>query len=465
MRFILFTCGVLAIDLAFGELGLQSIDTQFQELQSIHKSPCTQAALREFIQECTAKGADSVDVDIRISLAVKLSICELEETEVDYPDCCKSLTLIGDFKRCIQEFRKNSQLWTTYSGNYRKLRTICFEEAFPFMKDHVVDLFYNITKVYSGFFNETVKASQTAELFRGTIEKRFEDLIDLMTQLLHSRQHQEEEMQQDFEIFEASMVTAYSKAKSDIVDISAGIYNNINGISNELRHVNALVTDTISRFNDMNNEFNEQGNIFGERHKEITSNAVNDILKMKNFLEEGMKTSVLMKDSLENNYHMSNQVNAGLQTFDFNMKEWLTNIDITAVAAFDDFSNHVVSKADDFAKAVDTRLQTVIERTDTLHHQLQSRLKNVTNTVIDMENQLSRITIPLFFSGVSVAFQGYVTNTILAFRLMGLMALILLLFVSILKRNIHKLINVLYSMTPGIATALLLRILISHYWV
>lgn len=128
------------------------------ELATIHTSACTYNALKQYLDQCTATSFDLVDSHLRLELAVKLSICEFEEAAVDFPAICKALQERRDYFDCVQQFRGSSQLWTTYSGNYRRLRSMCYEESYPHAKNHIIELFANITKVYSGFY-ETLLAS------------------------------------------------------------------------------------------------------------------------------------------------------------------------------------------------------------------------------------------------------------------------------------------------------------------
>ncbi|OBA19040.1 Tht1-domain-containing protein, partial [Metschnikowia bicuspidata var. bicuspidata NRRL YB-4993] len=133
---------VLGNDLS---LFASEIGSQFKDLYQSQQLLCSQNALYEFINECQLRGADSVSPKLRIQLAVKLSICEFKEANVEYPKSCQNVECDEDFEICVQEFLESPQLWTTYSGHYRRLRSVCYEEAVPFIRHNILDLFFNVT--------------------------------------------------------------------------------------------------------------------------------------------------------------------------------------------------------------------------------------------------------------------------------------------------------------------------------
>ena len=180
MWFLLLWC--VSAELVFD---MEPLEAGFQEL-AVHRNTCTYSAVHEFVVQCRENGLDSIDAYLRLQLAVKLSVCEFTEAAVEYPESCKLLPETGaqeQYLDCVGALRGVSQFWTTYSGNYRRLRLLCYEEQMPFMKDSILDLYFNITKLYAQMF---ASASSSAESMKRTHNESLSkatDLRDLLSML------------------------------------------------------------------------------------------------------------------------------------------------------------------------------------------------------------------------------------------------------------------------------------------
>lgn len=190
--FVLFV-PTLAIDFS----GLNFVDETLTSLANYHTSPCTYDALAEYIDQCSEKSFDLVDSLLRLQLAVKLSICEFEEASVEYPDECKHLSTKEDFSECVQKFRASSQLWTTYSGNYRKLRSLCYEESLPYTKYHIIELFANITNAYAEFYNSMKGSFHAASAQQDEMKAKIHQLLELVNDAIEKKKVQFDEFHQD----------------------------------------------------------------------------------------------------------------------------------------------------------------------------------------------------------------------------------------------------------------------------
>ncbi|SCU85680.1 LADA_0D08966g1_1 [Lachancea dasiensis] len=128
-----------------------------------YRSYCAGEALREFLPRCMQNGIETLDPQLRVQAAIKLSFCEFQESGLEVtPHRCLDLSLEGS-KRCMDQMRSSPQWWTTYSGNYQRLSTLCYENSLPFEKEQLVELFLNITKIYASF-SEKLDAELTRKL-------------------------------------------------------------------------------------------------------------------------------------------------------------------------------------------------------------------------------------------------------------------------------------------------------------
>lgn len=167
---------------------IEPFEAGFQEL-SAHRTTCTYNALQEFTDECRKRGAENIDPNLRLELAVRLSICEFVEAGVEYPEPCLEISYRKDkqlrncYKECVAAFRAVPQFWTTYSGHYRKLRLLCYEELAPFLKDSILDLFLNVTRLYSQFFTSAERSSVSIFKTNEEVVLKIHHLNDLMSSL------------------------------------------------------------------------------------------------------------------------------------------------------------------------------------------------------------------------------------------------------------------------------------------
>lgn len=166
LLFFILLCSAL-------ELSFPSLENRFLQLVP-ETSPCITDALAEFIAQCSEKGVEGLEPDLRLRLAVRLSVCEFIEAGVQYPSVCN----LNDYKACVQQFRDVAQMWTTYSGNYRKLRSVCFEEALPFVKHDILNLFLNVTKVYAEFYGAASESYVNLRAYFEDFARALSDMKD-----------------------------------------------------------------------------------------------------------------------------------------------------------------------------------------------------------------------------------------------------------------------------------------------
>lgn len=184
------------------------------------ESLCTHDAVFEYLEDCSSRGVDSVEPLVRLRLAVRLSVCEFRAAKVEYPESCKFLNSHDTYNQCVQAFRANSQLWTTYSGNWRKLRSMCHEEAAPFIKTQILNLYFNVTELFSQFFQSASESYADSEKFSqaaaSKLNTTLQAILDMQTRVEvfeHTLQVLLEKMELMIETSQESWDTAQSRAE------------------------------------------------------------------------------------------------------------------------------------------------------------------------------------------------------------------------------------------------------------
>lgn len=110
---------------------LAPIFTQFCELAP--PPSCFRSVLRQIMPEC-----DTLSDDDRAAFAVRLTLCELALAHIRPPrQCAAATTDVGATllhndrvtrSKCLRQLEENPQFWTSFSGNFRSIRTICLSE-------------------------------------------------------------------------------------------------------------------------------------------------------------------------------------------------------------------------------------------------------------------------------------------------------------------------------------------------
>jgi len=97
------------------------------------RSSCHGEATSSLWVDCAAFKGDALDVDVKISYAVMLAICEFKSTGVSYPSECKRLGTVGPAaykitparQKCIKKLEEKPQHWTTLSNNIQNAVALC----------------------------------------------------------------------------------------------------------------------------------------------------------------------------------------------------------------------------------------------------------------------------------------------------------------------------------------------------
>lgn len=167
------------------------------------KSHCVTEALKSFLPICLEQGIEFVDSALRVEAAVKLSICEFKASGLEHiPNSCDSWD-IDSMMECMIRLESSAQWWTTYSGNYQRLSSICFENSLPYEKQQILDLFLNVTRMYNDI-SDALRA-QVHEIISDTesaSRKHLENMANMFQEYMNAfskrAKSNEEDIENDF---------------------------------------------------------------------------------------------------------------------------------------------------------------------------------------------------------------------------------------------------------------------------
>ena len=220
--------GVICYDYPLALSNLANYSTVLLNLGR-HQDECTTKALEQLLPVCIESGVEHVSTDLRRLVAVKLAICEFKNSNILFPSSCHNLPLNIDF--CILDLEKSPQFWTSFSGYYRDIDTICFQASVPYQKDHILQLYYNISSIHEQMvvdfhqfhqhskvtYQEWYSKFQELSLFANV---SFEQFYGVLTSSNESLHHFDEYMHQFVKTWMGSVKFTTNEMSSNLNDIA-----------------------------------------------------------------------------------------------------------------------------------------------------------------------------------------------------------------------------------------------------
>lgn len=214
------------------------------------ESTCVKNALQVFLPRCLKLGIESIDSALRVETAARLSICEFEESGLEaIPATCQSED-INSLMECMIQLESSNQWWTTYSGNYQRLPTICFENALPYEKEQILQLFLNVTGIYEDFsegmtsqlYEVLSKFNLVSDEYIQALSQMLQNNMDNYTReaQMHKEQIKREYNQQREDIHELALhnreelTTQFERKDSEFMEILTSVQSLIKNIELEL---------------------------------------------------------------------------------------------------------------------------------------------------------------------------------------------------------------------------------------
>lgn len=435
----------------------QDSQASMSELAAYHTSPCTYKALKQYLDQCTETSFDLVDSQLRLELAVKLSICEFEEARVRFPEKCASLNSHQDFLDCVHEFRASSQLWTSYSGNYRKLRTMCYEELYPHAKNHIIELFLNITLVYSGFYESLLHSFDSVSGRQSELSEQLEILLKVVNEAISQKLKEMEYLERE----NLEYVLRTQKLYSDFeMEISKGLGGILSGTS-DMKDVLDTVKEDTSNMGEEFRKFAREVSVTGTELAVSQNIERNAIMEQYHDLWVSLSQSQNMALQLEMFIHNIAQ-DAHLQ-----LKLVLANLESMSHLN-QEISNFLVSFADFYLGlshnttllaanigAISDTAEIAREKIDSELLRVLSVVSNVTDSVSDLSLKFSQFLssklTAMFLTLISYFIQVLATTGI--FIVGGIL---------IFYAAKSKLLRFLIGLVPGLFIGLVLRLAIQN---
>lgn len=300
-------------------------------LQSYPNSECIKLALSPILPQCT-KGIEAFDPRLRRVLAIKLSICEFENSGLYYPPACDNIDSESYITNCISSLEQSPQYWTTYSGYYRELHTICYEQSLPYEKDNLINLFSNITIIYTEFFSELKKSKAYSDDVHLDMVEKLENLERMMNAHLKTQEGTIQKMDINMDQYNEKMISVLEASLSSMQS-NLELYNShIIGMESYLDGLNldmAQIVGGIARIKDILND--------GLQNIQSLSNEAG--LALKDILSESLMLKGVTIENTQNSRNLQNLITSDLLGISSQLKENSNHILIQKQAISSEFKN------------------------------------------------------------------------------------------------------------------------------
>ncbi|CAK7894224.1 nuclear fusion protein Kar5p [[Candida] anglica] len=399
---LIFLCAFGICDLAVQDLLL--IENQFQSLAT--KTKCVKEALSHVLPECATLGIDSVDIALRKLSALKLSICEFENSGIQYPTICRQVTTLNDCGSCITELEKSPQFWTTYSGNYREIGSICYAESLPFEKDQILNLYSNITKLYNEFqFRMRESNSEfetTNQYLMEQMEYVFSKIEQLSLKIVKEGEILKRKNSEYFHELENTLISTLQHTSNldlDMKDMSGGIINSLAKINSYINEVvqQSELSGVVSKLSEMDEKYIKSYHALTAESERSLSKIQDNLQQINTFAVEGLDASFLLQESLNSN-------NLAASDLSTSLKESINLI-----------SNHNLHLKEDFADALCVLTEKIVIRVsntiEDINVQLYDSFQSIDNQIYIIEDRLEYMdqklsNVTMQFDTIIIFFQS-----------------------------------------------------------
>lgn len=261
------------------------------------KSTCVKDALKLFLPQCIANGLESIDAETRVETAIKLSICEFQASGLgEIPENCM-VDDLGSMMDCMFELESSSQWWTTYSGNYQRLSSICYENLLPFEKEQILKLFLNITELYDSF-GDDVDTKLNHLMFQ--MEQDSQNFLDDLARMFRNYDNELRNATESNRIILENDLSSFRNKVNDVLyetseQLEVQIIEKNSQLMNEVDTVHHIMSDLADELakNDIKSKINDL--------KDDSLNNLQDLVEMSNDVKEYYsRNNKLVNTELEN---------------------------------------------------------------------------------------------------------------------------------------------------------------------
>lgn len=365
------------------------------------RSKCVKDALKDIIPECMRLGVDSIEPGLQKKAAIQLSICEFENSKVTYPSSCYNMINDNDFDSCIFDIERAPQYWTTFSGYYREITKICYEESLPFEKEQIISLYSNITKLYSKMFQDLNDSYKDSTHIQQTMKNEFKELQRMMKVILDQNEKTSEEVKEKYEEFSeqySSMLLTsleiskkFSLGTENLVEDMA---NNIKYLDFELSRISIAIEDLDfeTKLTDMKNSVLDDVRNLSDESISLLDSILTNLESLDILSQDAQNITNGISQSLKKNEVLSNNMNNALIETDTQLHEHNEVIRFEfeeTISYLSQFSDQAIDNAiRDTSEEITKHVATFIDSINLRLEETTTKLEEVIYNIDDLSDKV-----------------------------------------------------------------------------
>ena len=365
------------------------------------RSKCVKDALKDIIPECMRLGVDSIEPGLQKKAAIQLSICEFENSKVTYPSSCYNMINDNDFDSCIFDIERAPQYWTTFSGYYREITKICYEESLPFEKEQIISLYSNITKLYSKMFQDLNDSYKDSSHIQQTMKNEFKELQRMMKVILDQNEKTSEEVKEKYEEFSEQYSSMLLTSLEISKNFSLGTENIVEDMANsikyldfELSRISFAIEDLgfETKLTDMKNSVLDDVRNLSDESISLLDSILTNLESLDILSQDAQNITNGISQSLKKNEVLSNNMNNALIETDTQLHEHNEVIRFEfeeTISYLSQFSDQAIDNAiRDTSEEITKHVATFIDSINLRLEETTTKLEEVIYNIDDLSDKV-----------------------------------------------------------------------------
>ncbi|CAG88499.2 DEHA2E21208p [Debaryomyces hansenii CBS767] len=365
------------------------------------RSKCVKDALKDIIPECMRLGVDSIEPGLQKKAAIQLSICEFENSKVTYPSSCYNMINDNDFDSCIFDIERAPQYWTTFSGYYREITKICYEESLPFEKEQIISLYSNITKLYSKMFQDLNDSYKDSTHIQQMMKNEFKELQRMMKVILDQNEKTSEEVKEKYEEFSEQYSSMLSTSLEISKKFSLGTENLVEDMANNIKYLDFELSrisiaiedlDFETKLTDMKNSVLDDVRNLSDESISLLDSILTNLESLDILSQDAQNITNGISQSLKKNEVLSNNMNNALIETDTQLHEHNEVIRFEfeeTISYLSQFSDQAIDNAiRDTSEEITKHVATFIDSINLRLEETTTKLEEVIYNIDDLSDKV-----------------------------------------------------------------------------
>lgn len=291
---------------------------ELTDYYSAKESQCVKKALSGILGVCRNEGVEYLSVEERKYLALKLTLCEMNNLHIQMPPGCLEMTTEQDHDVCIAILEKIPQYWTSFSGNFREIKKICFEESLPYEKGQILNLYTNITNTFIKLdreFNDSLKDSEDQQV---KLKKKLEELMDQIESITETLMTNQYDTMKGLKDTTIDLQNSFKNSLELVTSLTAIGQNdlnemavNLNFLNKELGEIRKAIVDSgiETVITELRDSVKEQANEISDSVSQAVDDVKEKVNEMGSFLKETEQKEALIFRNLMDTDKLVSKIN------------------------------------------------------------------------------------------------------------------------------------------------------------